>query len=389
MNKLNLQNYLELRRYSIVFVKYILTTATSLYIALRIAPLDLLSCGFVAVLTLQPNLYRGLIFSWQQIKATTLAAVITTAVVFSLGVDVGASVSLLAAGLSMGLTIVACMKFNMRESTVVALFTVIYLMVLPQVIGESYLGMMHLRYLTILIGIGTATLFNFLSSLFRYRDRLHLNLIDNTKIIADRLTAVKELLNEREVTDEYLDEMLNDFGVVFEQLRASKTDLNEIEKELTLLKKFPEELKEKENYLQRSMLYALNDISHYSWDIILNLRDLEHKGEIMAKSKETIRLVARQLRKLNRELKELNIPSSGVFKKKQNRRLEEIYSMLEDYARQRGEESLTFVTLLSDLVHLELTTIQFHNLVHRYIEHHGKTEAETLAAKLRAGEDAK
>ncbi len=372
MKKWNLQSYLDFRRHSIVFVKYVLATATSLYIASQIAPTDLLSCGFVAVLTLQPNLYRGLVFSWQQIKATTLAALITTAVVFALGVDVGISVSLLAASVSMGFTIVACMKLNMQESTVVGLFTVIYLMVLPQVSGESYLGMLHLRYLTILIGIGTATVFNFLSSLFRYQDRLHLNLIENTKSLATRLTAVGHLLSGGDVDNDKLEEQLNNFGSVFERLRATKQDLNEIEKELTLLKNFPRELKEKENYLQRGMLYTLNDISHYSWDIILNLRDLEHKGEIVAKSKETLNLVSGQLEKLTGELKELNLPYSGVFKKEHQRRLDRLYSMLEEYSSQGGEEALTFVTLLSDLVHLELTTVHFNNLVTRYVESHKK-----------------
>jgi uncharacterized membrane protein YgaE (UPF0421/DUF939 family) len=368
----NLQSYLDFRRHSIVFFKYVLATATSLYIASRVAPTDLLSCGFVAVLTLQPNLYRGLVFSWQQIKATTLAALITTAVVFALGIDVGIGVSLLAASISMGFTIVSCMKLKMEESTVVGLFTVIYLMVLPQVVGESYLGMLHLRYLTILIGIGTATVFNFLSSLFRYQDRLHLNLIENTKALASRLTAVGQLLGGGDVDNEKLEEQLNNFGSVFERLRATKQDLNEIEKELILLKNFPRELKEKENYLQRGMLYTLNDISHYSWDIILNLRDLEHKGEIVGKSKETLNLVSGQLEKLTGELKELNLPSSGVFKKEHQRRLDRLYSMLEEYSRQGGEEALTFVTLLSDLVHLELTTVHFNNLVTRYVESHKK-----------------
>ena len=371
MPSITTQRYLELRRYSIVFFKYILTTATSLLIASRFAPMDLLSCAFVAVLTLQPNLYRGLLFSWDQLKATTLAAVLSTIIIYVLQVNVGENVSILAASISMGFTIVACIRLKMEDSAVIALFTVVYLMVLPEVFGESYWGMLHMRYLTILIGIGTASVFNFLTSLLRYKDRLHLNLIKNTKLLAGHLTAVKELLREnREIKDEQLNRQLEQFGEVFASLRASKQDLNEIEKEMTFIKGYSKKLREKENYFQQGLLYALNDISHYGWDVVLNLLDLERKGEIMKKTSKTLNVVSRQLRKLNQDLKRMRVPSKGNFKKRQNDRLQELYSMLEEYASGRGEESLTFVTLLSDLVHLELTTMQFRNLVARYAAVH-------------------
>ncbi|MFB6356203.1 MAG: aromatic acid exporter family protein, partial [bacterium] len=73
--------WMKIRRWSIVSSKYVLAVILSLHVAYFLGVMDYLSTVFVSVLTLQPNLYRGLQFSLEQLKGTVLGAGITLLII--------------------------------------------------------------------------------------------------------------------------------------------------------------------------------------------------------------------------------------------------------------------------------------------------------------------
>ncbi len=363
--------YMKLRRLTIIGTKYFLATVLSLWLALWFNLPDLLSCGFVAVLTLQPNLYRGLKFSWEQIKATTIAALVTVAVVFLFGVNVAEAVPLVATGVAAAVTILVCLQLDFAEGNVVALFTVMYLFVLTEVMGQSFWGMIHLRYLTILVGIGAATVLNFISSLFRYQDRLYLNLVQSTEEVTKRVARAVEIINQMEpqnIRKDLLDEELSKYSPAFSSLRAIKEDLKEISREEKWKLGVKNKEKSPRDFLHRNLMYDLNDITHYSWDLILNMLDFKGSEKIYEEIVFTLDRTSSHLKEVKNWFEELEKPPGESLREEDNERIDKLTDIISEYARKKNDRAATVVTLLTDLVHLEITVVQFQNHVRQYIE---------------------
>ncbi len=357
--------YMHIRRYSIVILKYFLATLTSLYLANLITPGGLLSCAFIAVLTLQPNLYRGLKYSWTQLEATVLATAVTTGVVWLLQFDFAARPTILSTALAMGITIFFCLRLNLEQGTVIALFTVVYLSVIPMMKGSSFAGAVHLRYLTILIGVGTAAVFNFLSSLFRYRDRLFLHLVSSGQQLVDHFENIyNELkISEETPTDEKYDSLLNNFGEVFASLRALRSDLDEIETESQFL---GHTAGQQENLIHRSLLNTINDISHYGWDLLLNLKKHELAPDTAAEITGQFHQVTTDLSSLLECLEKIECDKSEL-QSKINRRVDRLNRKMNQMDLANSRAAGPMVGIYSDLAHLNLNLLQFQNQLTEFI----------------------
>ncbi len=354
---MNSIHYMQARRYTIVTLKYFLTTATSFYLASQIVPEELLSISFIAVLSLQPNLYRGLKYSWTQFLATVFATVITATVVLGGQLDLAAQPTLLTTSIAMGLTIFFCLRLGLDEGTVIALFTVAYLTAIPLVIDSSFLHGIFLRYLTIVLGIGTAAVFNFLSSLFRYRDRLFLHLVDVSNQLGRRLQQINRLLSESagELPDrDKLNRLLNNFNPVFKSLRDLRKDLDEIAREI---KFFGRDETTRENQLYKNQLNVLNDISHYVWDLLLNLLNYRFDRETTELIENNFAYFTSDISLLFKRLKKLR-PAKRSLRKKVRRRVEQLNNKMNEIEEEDPAAGAPMMAVYSDLIHLNLNLLQ-------------------------------
>ncbi len=359
-------NYMQFRRYTIVTLKYFLATAISFYLANWIEPTELLSIIFIAVLTLQPNLYRGLQFSWTQLTTTTLATVITTIVIIGLQLDLEARPTVFTTSVAMGVTIFFSLKLGLKEGTVIALFTVTYLAAIPLLIESSFLHGIFLRYLTIVLGVGAASLVNFLSSLFRYRDRIFLHLVDLSVKLNKKLQSLSDLLieNRGEVPEaSRLNDFLNNFNPLFTSLRELRRDLNEIAKEVKFFRR-SEHARENEHY--RNLLNALNDLSHYLWDLLLNLMNYQFDRETITMVEDEFVRLSTDLSGLFTRLEKMRSrPVSST--KKVNRRIERLNHKMNQVEADSPEAGAPLMAVYSDLIHLNLNLLQFEKYLEQLI----------------------
>ncbi len=267
--------WLRTRRRTIITTKYVLAVLLSLHVTAWLGVIDFLSASFVAVATLQPNLYRGLRWSWDQLLATTLGAGVSAVVLLGSGGDLLDYWWMFQAAAAMGITIFLCLRFNLGKGTTIAIFTVVYLACLPRMIpDQGFWDMFHIRYATILIGLATATLLNYGSSLFRYRDRLALNL----RSILQKLVSGLESLSSAELShppeERELEPSLDRLRDLFESIHDMERDLAQLDREAHWTVSILEldEIRE-----VRARLLLIKNLVHHTWTLLLKL--LHHPPE--------------------------------------------------------------------------------------------------------------
>ncbi|MGM0381298.1 MAG: hypothetical protein ACQEP7_04875, partial [bacterium] len=122
------------------------------------------------------------------------------------------------------------------------------------------------------------------------------------------------------------------------------------------------------DFLHRNLMYDLNDISHYSWDLILNMLDFRGSENIFEEIVITLERTASHLNEVKSWFEDLELPDEKSFREEDNERIEKLTDIIADYASQKDDRAATVVTILTDLVHLEITVVQFQNHVQQYIE---------------------
>lgn len=266
--------WLKARRRAIISTKYILAVLLSLHVTAWFGVVDYLSASFVAVLTLQPNLYRGLNWSWEQLVTTTLGASVTWAVLFAGGGELSPTWWTVQAAIAMGITIYLCLRFDMGDASTIAVFTVVYLTCLPQMIpDQGFVETFHLRYATILIGIGTATLINYGSSLFRYSDRMNLNLREIIGELTEALENLNTQLRNNDRKDANLQEPMTCLRDTFGRIHDVEIDLEQLSREAEWK---ATRVRQEQVGAIRSRLLLVKNMTHHAWSIVLNLIHEEH-----------------------------------------------------------------------------------------------------------------
>lgn len=121
---------------------------------------DLLSPAFTALLCIRGTFYTGL-----HVAMTQLAAVVA-----GTGLSLGCTAVLGANDLSIAVSVMlaafVCLKLHWESSTLLVLFTLLFTHLTP--LG-SLAQTAEIRILAVLMGVGVATLINYLFSYFRYR----------------------------------------------------------------------------------------------------------------------------------------------------------------------------------------------------------------------------
>jgi uncharacterized membrane protein YgaE (UPF0421/DUF939 family) len=292
-------NKMLIRRYTIITMKYLLAVVVSLHIAVYYSIPDYLSTVFVSVVILQPNLYRGIIVSWQQVKGSILGMGVTVIVVYGSGGHLLDEWWIYQAALAMGLTILLTFLLSLTDATVISTFTVAYLTCLPRMIGETMMSTLHIRVSTIFIGIGVGVSLNFLSSFLRYRDRIAINLAESSDQLRNLIHFIWNTLSQSDSpAHDQTENCLNQARNLRQKLIEVEVDLEEIQKSVGTMNR-----QESTNYQHDlNVLYAIKDAVHNLWGILLILHKNTPETETIGWIREELERMMPQMSSISRSL---------------------------------------------------------------------------------------
>ncbi len=362
---------MELRRHTIVATKFALTTYATLGLASLFAPSDLLSCAFVGLITLQPNLLRGLKASLVQVQATALATAVTILAAFALRHDLATSTSFLQVALAAGVTVFLSLRHFDGDVAMSGVFTVLYLSIMPSVLGQSFWETIHVRYLTILIGIAASTVFNYGTSLLRHKDRLYLNVLAISTRLKEILLELEEHLTvvDSDPPVDMLKAHLADFRGVFDRLHRFQVDIEELEVERERLPVPTRRLMgAHDGRLCRSMANRLNVVAHYTWNMVLNLIQYRVDEGFYQELMQAFSRNVLAFRRAHRALEAVRWPDTGPGAGSSEEILSRVAGLVERLGRSRKDPSvMASLTLMSDMVHLEMNIVEYARYVQRYV----------------------
>jgi uncharacterized membrane protein YgaE (UPF0421/DUF939 family) len=354
--------------YNNVFVgiKFGLAASISLLFANKFSPNDLLSVCFITVLCLQPNLYRSIKSVLSQFYATLIATITTSLVVFLFYPIFAQEFSIFIIGISMALVIIMCINLNLADSTAIALFSVVYLSTMPHILEVSYWDTIHLRFLTILIGISVAMAINYLASLVRTSSRFYLLINNLFQISRNCFMEFEEYLTEikfNNVNDNELLLFKKKIERIFATISELNIELSEIESELKY-NKFKTNIDQKTVYYYTRIISRIHNIMHYIWNIINTMSFYQISEEYEKEIKYIITTLSLQYRKVSKKainpkkiIEDINDDEKQV--------LDYINSNKEKILQQGGEteENLNLINVFIDLQQIEFNVNRLNELV--------------------------
>lgn len=218
---------------------------------------DLISVLFGLMMTLEPVTVTGIRSGLKQITATLLGALVTALIIAAFGIN------LWTVALSISATLYLSLKINWREASPVAIFTSIYMTNFIQYSAEgepSIILTIKLRMLALLTGVLFAVLFNFLFSLFFYRQMERKRTAHIFMTITDLLTLMKKGMAE-------------DIPIPLQQVNPMISDtIHRIDWLSSLIRD-----REKETFLQRSLKIDHKDVNAENYHRVLTeLRKITH-----------------------------------------------------------------------------------------------------------------
>ncbi len=363
---------LALRRALIISLKFGGTTALSLWFASQLTPLDLLSCGFVAVLTLQPSLFRGLRDSLDQVLASLIATAVSVLVVFALRLDPSQGFSLLGVSVGVGITAVICLQLLRFGATATALFTVLYLFTMPVALHESFWATLHLRALTVVIAVATSTAANLLTSWLRHANRGYLDLLEVATRGKELLLATEETLSARrnQPEDDRIRELMAPLRAHFRRLNElhDASVQEEAERRRMRLRRGGEERNrgEKSAELCQYMQQRVNNLAHFHWNVLLSLLHFQISEERYRELTERLSEIVLRFRRAHRALESRQWLLEGAPEAGPGAQglAEQLAALGQGTV---GEELFGELSLISDLAHMCHNVVEFERLVGRYL----------------------
>ena len=172
LKMLGLKEEANLMDSKLFILKTFMAVATSYFIGHNNTLLrkDMISILFGMMLTLEPVTFTGLRNGMDQIKASIIGALSTSAIIYLGGINI------FTIALSIAFTLYVCLKINWREVSPVAIFTAIYMTQYMQkdaAGNPSILLTFELRMAALITGVAIAILFNFLFSLYSNKNMLY------------------------------------------------------------------------------------------------------------------------------------------------------------------------------------------------------------------------
>ncbi|MEK7434514.1 MAG: aromatic acid exporter family protein [Cyanobacteriota bacterium] len=275
MNKSVLKNkHFSIREYLVSSEIYSLKCSISVilayFIAKIIVPEDLLSATFTAILCVKPTFYSGLMEGNDQLFASLLGAIITTLLLHFVGYNI------FVMSFALFIVISICINRNWNNYLVVAIFSVLYVFIIPQ---QTELNTIIVRILAVLCGFFTASIINFIFSLVRYQSFLHFRTSYSLNIVFNEFSKTVKANKTADIQG--LDKLYSSYENVYNKLSVFATEAYFIQKELDIRKS--SEIKRKEAYNISRIIENLKMTVRYLQDITFISQRLAPKHEKIPK----------------------------------------------------------------------------------------------------------
>jgi uncharacterized membrane protein YgaE (UPF0421/DUF939 family) len=252
---------------------------------------DLISVLFGLMMTLEPVTVTGIRSGFKQITATLLGALVTAVIISVFGINIWT------VAVSVSATLIVCLKINWREVSPVAIFTSIYMTNYVQYTanGEpSSLLTLQLRILSLGTGVLMAVLFNFLFSMFFYKQMERKRIIHILMNLAEYLKQIQ--IGIKENTSNPIDQAKTSIPETMKGIDWLASLLEDKKKEAKLMLN----LKLKNNYDRtisyQTVLTALSNATHLIYDTTFILT---YHREVLSDADR--QLIADRLQELIRE----------------------------------------------------------------------------------------
>lgn len=258
---LNNEAYLFDARLYIIKSLVAVLTAYAIVQQLPLVHKDLISVLFGLMMTLEPVTVTGIRSGLNQIIATLLGALFTAIIISIFGINIWTVAFCVSA------TLFLCLKINWREVSPVAIFTSIYMTNYIQYTanGEPSITLTFLlRILSLGIGVLIAIIFNFLFSLFFYKQMESKRIAHSLINIAEHMKDIKKGMEESSINPiNQVKERLPDTMKSIDWLTSLIKDKD---KEAEIKKKLKLHNNPEKTVSYHNVLVALGDITHLIYD---------------------------------------------------------------------------------------------------------------------------
>ncbi len=230
---------------------------------------DMISVLFGLMLTLEPVTVTGIRSGWNQLVSTFLGAFATAVIITFFGINMWT------VAISVSATLFLCLKINWREVSPVAIFTSIYM---TQFVQYSANGMpsvfltFRLRIFALGTGILVAVFYNFLFSLFFYKQMEKKRVIHILETLSSHMIQMKKVLEGKSL--ELLLKQKEQLPATFLDIDWLFSLLKDKEKEERFRKKVLRRDHSVEIIAFQDTIIALRSITHLSYDSVCQLEHL-------------------------------------------------------------------------------------------------------------------
>lgn len=242
--------------------------------------LDMISVLFGLMLTLEPVTLTGVRNGLNQIYASSIGALSTAIILYCFGINIWT------VAFSIAFTLYVGLKINWRGVSVVAIFTSIYM---TQYVQNTVAGVpsifltFRLRIFALGVGVGIAILYNFLFSLFSYRNMIYKRI---TFLLGSTINSLSIILESVKVNDIHsLVKEGKNLPTVFNNIDWVYSQFEDIKKESDLKFKMMKLERKKIDNIQ-NIISMIRSITHLNYDLILLMTSKKfHLGTVSDREK--------------------------------------------------------------------------------------------------------
>ncbi len=237
---------------------------------------DMISVLFGLMMTLEPVTVTGIRSGFKQIGATLFGALATAVIILLFGINQWT------VALSVSATLFLCLKVDWREVSPVAIFTSIYMTQFVQYTAKgdpSVVLTFLLRILALGVGVMIAVIFNFLFSMFFYKQMERKRIAHILETITDHMKQIKKGIEE--VSADHIDQEKELLPGTFNGIDWLSNLIKDKEKEAKLKQKLKLNNRYEETIAFHHILVDMRSITHLVYDTayMLSFRMSELKAE--------------------------------------------------------------------------------------------------------------
>ncbi|MFN8670523.1 MAG: aromatic acid exporter family protein [Candidatus Sericytochromatia bacterium] len=334
----------------------------SILLAKILVPQDILSAAFIATLCIKPAFYTGLIVGKEQLLASLLGAFLTGLLMMLFGQNVIVSL------LSLIIVISFCLYKNWSNYIPVAVFTVLYMILLQQ---DTTIHTIAIRMISVFLGVLVASFINYLSSvIIRYKSFFYFRIKHASNIVFEKFLRTIEANETANAL--LLETLYTDYENIYSEISDFSQEVKHISKELKFTDK-PGGITEIEIYNIYRVLESLKMSIRYLQDITFISRTLVPKHQLLPtewkkKIDDDWKLELERYQIALTNLKEKKFLYKNISEQSYSDFILEITTEMQNISEDKKIVYSDFLALVIDFQQLHLTISNFDYFVSKYIE---------------------